>query len=322
MVTQTADLKKRFYQQHLLSTEYITSGELTAFYDFIESFKLEEKLGCLRGQIALNLFFESSTRTRMSFASAFQRLGGSIIEMGSENLTSIKKGESLEDMSKVISSYGDIMILRHPEERAVECFAKTASIPVINAGNGIGEHPTQALLDIYTIQKECRRVSLDYLTICLVGDLKYGRTVHSLIKLLANYKAVQFYFVSPSELKMPADLTAMLKLRGHTVIETDKLETSVQTVEVIYMTRIQQERFSSQQDFLICAEAYSLNQAFYERYCKQEPILLHPLPRNSSLSQKEFDSTLENHPKLAVFRQAHYGVLVRMALLSLILKGN
>lgn len=313
---------------HFLSVEQITTFDtLELIYTLakrLETLLTQKKLpAVLSGFILLNLFFEPSTRTRLSFAAAFNRLGGSTLDVTEPASTSLVKGESLYDTSRVMSAYADIIVLRHPQALALAEFAEASQVPVINGGNGIGEHPTQALLDIYTILKELAvdKISrLKALTICMVGDLKQGRTVHSLSKLLSLLgNKVTFKLVAPAALQMPADVIAVLQKNLSTVIETTDLCSGVANADVVYMTRIQQERFTSAAEGARHAGSYAIDKAFFEQYCHKNTVLMHPLPRDSRLATPEINADLNQHPNLAIFRQVQNGITVRMALLCLLL---
>ncbi len=274
----------------------------------------------LEGAILNNLFFEPSTRTRVSFGAAFNLLGGYVREtVGAEN-SSLSKGESLFDTARVISGYSDVIAMRHPKMHSVEEFAKGSSVPVLNGGDGANEHPTQALLDLFTIQSEMARFDkgLDNLNITLMGDLKHGRTVHSLSKLLSLYNNVKITMVSPKALQMPESVISTLSNAGHEVILTDSIGGNL-ACDVIYQTRIQQERFASKDEANLYRGHFSLNKEIYEEYCKEHTVIMHPLPRDSRPEANELDDDLNDLDNLAIFRQAQNGVLVRMALFALTL---
>jgi aspartate carbamoyltransferase catalytic subunit len=274
----------------------------------------------LEGAILNNLFFEPSTRTRVSFGAAFNLLGGYVREtVGAEN-SSLSKGESLFDTAQVISGYSDVIAMRHPKMHSVEEFSKGSSVPVINGGDGANEHPTQALLDLFTIESEMKRYGkgLDGLNIVLMGDLKHGRTVHSLSKLLSLYNKIKITLVSPKALKMPDSVVSALTNAGHQVIITDELAGNL-ACDVIYQTRIQQERFASRDEADLYRGHFSLNKAVYQQYCKDHTVIMHPLPRDSRPEANELDTDLNDLENLAIFRQAQNGVLVRMALFALTL---
>ncbi|WP_372864530.1 aspartate carbamoyltransferase [Spongiibacter sp.] len=276
----------------------------------------------LDGAILGNMFFEPSTRTRVSFGCAFNLLGGEVRETTGFESSAIAKGESLYDTARVLSGYSDVIVMRHPASGSVAEFAAASRVPVINGGDGANEHPSQALLDLYTIRKELRhqgRSDLDGLRIAMIGDLKYGRTVHSLCKLLSLYRNVHVVLISPDELRMPGDIVDTLRSAGHTVTESDVLEGSLAKVDIAYSTRIQEERFASKADADLYRGRYRLNQAIYTRYCEPNTVIMHPLPRDSRQEANELDNDLNDNPNLAIFRQADNGVLVRMALFALML---
>ncbi|RUO27952.1 aspartate carbamoyltransferase [Aliidiomarina sedimenti] len=274
----------------------------------------------LDGAILGNLFFEPSTRTRVSFGTAFNLLGGEVRETTGMESSAIAKGESLYDTARVLSSYSDIIAMRHPKAGSVAEFADGSRVPVINGGDGANEHPTQALLDLYTIQKELlhNQLTVDGMHICMVGDLKYGRTVHSLSKLLSMYKNVRFTLISPRELSMPDDILSILDSAGHRVTVTEKIEGSLDA-DIVYQTRIQQERFANLQDADQYRGKFRLNHEIYTRHYKPNTVIMHPLPRDSRAEANELDNDLNQNPNLAIFRQADNGVLIRMALFALTL---
>ncbi|MCH2058668.1 MAG: aspartate carbamoyltransferase [Thalassotalea sp.] len=280
----------------------------------------QKRCHVLDGAILNNLFFEPSTRTRVSFGTAFNLLGGFVRETVGEENSSLSKGESLYDTAQVISGYSDVIAMRHPKMHSVAEFAEGSSVPVINGGDGANEHPTQALLDLFTIQSEMSRFDkgLDNLDIVLMGDLKHGRTVHSLSKLLSLYKNVKVTMVSPNALQMPDSVLSTLDNAGHQVVVTDKIAGSL-ACDVIYQTRIQQERFESKEEADLYRGHFSLNKQVYQQYCKNHTVIMHPLPRDSRPEANELDTDLNELENLAIFRQAQNGVLVRMALFALTL---
>jgi aspartate carbamoyltransferase catalytic subunit len=255
-------------------------------------------------------FFEPSTRTRLSFESAMLRLGGQVSSIQYGRSSSSEKGESLQDMGRILSGYADIVAMRHPDNGSVAEFASTASVPVINAGDGANQHPTQALLDLYTILVE--KGTLDGLTIGFIGDLKYGRTVHSLISLLQHYR-VNFWFISHPLLALPDAIKGSLAERGHSFKEAGELGKALPQLDVLYATRVQKERFANEEEYEQSNRNYQLNRNTLQR-SKPELILLHPLPR-----LQEIDTELDSDPRARYFRQAQNGVYVRMALLALLL---
>lgn len=280
----------------------------------------QKRTRVLDGAILGNLFFEPSTRTRVSFGTAFNLLGGEVRETTGMESSAIAKGESLYDTARVLSSYSDIIAMRHPKAGSVAEFAEGSRVPVINGGDGANEHPTQALLDLYTIQKELlhNQLSIDGMHICMVGDLKYGRTVHSLSKLLSMYKNVHFTLIAPPELSMPEDILNLLDSAGHRVSVSEQIEGSLDA-DIVYQTRIQQERFANLQDADQYRGKFRLNHEIYTRHYKPNTVIMHPLPRDSRAEANELDNDLNQNPNLAIFRQADNGVLIRMALFALTL---
>ena len=276
---------------------------------FEKELKKKDSLTLLRGKILATLFFEPSTRTRLSFEAAMQRLGGGVIGLGSVESSSVAKGETLADTVRTVSQYADAIVIRHPRTGSAKEAADAVPIPVINAGDGTGQHPTQALLDIYTIKKELG--SLKNLTVSMVGDLKYGRTVHALSELLSLFQA-RLYFVSPSALRMPEEITSGLRAKGIEVIETEDMLKAASESNLIYMTRIQKERFVDLSEYEKVKGSYVLDKVFLDRL-KKKMTILHPLPRVDEIS-----TDVDDYPGAAYFRQMRNGVFVRMALLAMI----
>ena len=275
----------------------------------------------LDGAILGSMFFEPSTRTRISFGSAFNLLGGEVRETTGFESTAIAKGESLFDTARVLSGYSDVIAMRHPAEGSVAEFAQGSRVPVINGGDGANAHPTQALLDLFTIRSELagRGRSLDTLRIAMVGDLRYGRTVHSLSRLLQLFGDVKIHLVAPPELKMPAAIVEELAASGHEVLETDSLEAGIADVDIVYSTRLQEERFASRAEADLYRGRFRMNQSIYTAHCEPNTVIMHPLPRDSREGAQELDVDLNDNPNLAIFRQSDNGVVVRMALFALIL---
>jgi aspartate carbamoyltransferase catalytic subunit len=263
----------------------------------------------LKGRIMATLFFEPSTRTRLSFEAAMYKLGGSVIGFSEPEISSIRKGENLADTIRVVENYADVIVLRHPFEGAARFAAEYASVPVINAGSGAEEHPTQALLDLYTILKEKGRI--DGLTIALMGDLRYGRTVHSLAYALSLYN-VKLLLVSPELLRIRREVLEDIKNRVN-VYEHTNIEDVLPEVDVLYVTRIQKERFPDLAEYAKVKGSYKLDLKVL-RKAKSDLIILHPLPRVDEISV-EVDST----PFAKYFQQVKNGLVTRMALLALIL---
>jgi len=275
----------------------------------------------LDGAILGSMFFEPSTRTRVSFGSAFNLLGGEVRETTGFENSAIAKGESLYDTARVLSGYSDVIAMRHPAEGSVGEFAAASRVPVINGGDGSNEHPSQALLDLYTIESEMAASgrSIDQLRIAMVGDLRYGRTVHSLCRLLCLFDGLQVVLVSPDELRMPGEIVEAMRVAGLEVLESEVLEASIAHVDIVYSTRIQEERFSSQEEADLYRGRFRLNQSIYTHHCEPNTVIMHPLPRDSRDNARELDEDLNDNPNLAIFRQTDNGVLVRMALFALIL---
>ncbi len=314
-----------FAGSHILSVDQFERGDIERIFEVADRMepyahrRLVTKV--LDGAILGSMFFEPSTRTRVSFGCAFNLLGGEVRETTGFEMSAIAKGESLYDTARVLSGYSDVIAMRHPAEGSVAEFAAASRVPVINGGDGANEHPSQALLDLYTINRELqgRGGSLDGLRIAMVGDLRFGRTVHSLCRLLGLFNKVQIHLVSPSELRMPEEIVEVLRQAGHLVEETDVLEASIANVDIVYSTRIQEERFASQEEADIYRGRFRLNQQIYTANCEPNTVIMHPLPRDSRESAQELADDLNDNPNLAIFRQTDNGVLVRMALFALIL---
>ena len=314
-----------FSGNHILSIDQFDRSDIEKLFsvaDKLEPFASKQKITrVLEGAILGNMFFEPSTRTRISFGASFNLLGGNVREITEVGSSSLAKGESLADTAQVLSGYSDIIVMRHPENDSVKRFAEASRVPVINGGDGSNEHPSQALLDLYTIQKELsqNKKSLDNLRIALVGDLKYGRAVHSLCKILSKYDDVKMNLISPEELKLPKDLLNQIKDSGVSVDETENLEKGISGVDIIYVTRVQEERFRDKNDANKYRGLLSLNQSIYTANCEPNTVIMHPLPRDSRSDANELDSDLYENPNLAIFRQADNGVVIRMAMFSLVL---
>lgn len=276
---------------------------------FERELKKKDSLSLLKGKILATLFFEPSTRTRLSFETAMQRLGGGVISMASAESSSAAKGETIADTVRTVSQYADVIVIRHPRIGSVKEAADASPIPVINAGDGAGQHPTQALLDIYTIYKELG--SLENLTVSMVGDLKYGRTVHALVELLSLFQS-RLYFVSPTTLRMPGEITSDLRQRGIELEETEDFIKAAAESDIIYMTRIQKERFGDLSEYEKVKGQFIINEDFLKRL-KKKITILHPLPRVD-----EINPEVDIYPGAAYFRQVRNGVFVRMALLAMI----
>ena len=314
-----------FRGTHIISVKQFERNDVERVFevaDSMEPFAHRNQISkVLEGAILGNMFFEPSTRTRVSFGCAFNLLGGHVRETTDVETSSIVKGESLYDTARVISGYSDVIVMRHPQTGSVAEFSKASRVPVINGGDGANEHPSQALLDLYTIKKELDSNSrqIDGMSIAMVGDLKHGRTVHSLSQLLYLYDNIKFTLISPAELKMPGGIVGSLKNAGHTVTETEDMESGLNDNDTIYLTRIQEERFNTKLEADIYRGRFRLNQAIYTRNCQPNTVIMHPLPRDSREEANELDHDLNQHPNLAIFRQTDNGVLIRMALFALVL---
>ena len=290
------------------------TGQLLDLADDIEHHLSEYSHVC-DGKKLATLFYEPSTRTRLSFEAAMLNLGGSVLGFSSANSSSASKGESVADTIRVISCYADICAMRHPKEGAPMVAASKSSIPVINAGDGGHQHPTQTLTDLMTIRE--LRGSLDNFTIGLCGDLKFGRTVHSLINSLVRYKNVKFVLISPKELRIPDYIRDdVLKANQAEFIEMENLEDAMPELNILYMTRVQRERFFSEDEYLRMKDFYILDKSKMA-LAKEDMYVLHPLPRVNEISVD-----IDDDPRAAYFKQVQFGVYVRMALIMTLLGLN
>lgn len=284
--------------------QYLRILELAAEFEKNPNQKL------LNDHVVASLFFEPSTRTRLSFETAANRLGARVVGFSDSGSTSVKKGETLKDTIIMVSGYADIIVMRHPREGAARWASEVSSVPVVNAGDGANQHPTQCLLDLYSIMQTQGR--LDNLQIALVGDLKYGRTVHSLVQAMCNFNTT-FHLVSPEELKLPSSVKMHIKNRKLEYKQYTELSDVIPAADIIYMTRIQKERFSDPMEYEKVKNSYVLNKSMLDN-CKPNMKILHPLPRVNEISE-DVDST----PQAFYFKQAENGVYVRQALLAAIL---
>jgi len=278
--------------------------------DFRRRLQDRPSLDLLHGYLLAALFFEPSTRTRLSFETAMHRLGGDVIGFSSAESSSTSKGETLADTIRTVDQYADIIAMRHPRIGSAQEAADVAEAPVLNGGDGAGQHPTQALLDLYTIRDECGAV--DGKTIVLCGDLKNGRTVHAGVELYKHY-GCKLILVAPDQLRMPADIVTQLRGHGMQVEETPSLETALAGADVLYMTRIQKERFADQSEYEQLKGSYILTREMVERICPKLTVL-HPLPRVN-----EITTDVDALPNAAYFRQVQNGVYIRMALIALVM---
>ena len=312
--------------KHILSVKAFKRTQVERIFEVASQMlpyaRREKSNHVLAGAILGSMFFEPSTRTRISFGCAFNLLGGQVSETTGFEQSSMAKGESLYDTARVLSGYSDVIVMRHPEIGSVERFAKASRVPVINGGDGSNEHPTQALLDLYTIECELKRTggSLDQLRIALIGDLKYGRAVHSLCQLLCLYKSPHIALISPADLRLPKVLVESLRASGAHVVESkgSDMKKYISDVDIIYATRIQTERFESPDEADQYRALYHLNADIYTRHCQPNTVIMHSMPRDSSFGTSDLNEDLNEHPNLAIFRQTDNGVLIRMALFALI----
>lgn len=314
-----------FIGSHILSVSQFKREDVDTVFDVADMMipyaHRERITRVLEGAILGNMFFEPSTRTRVSFGCAWNLLGGDVRETTEIRASAIAKGESFYDTARVLSGYSDVIVMRHQSEGSVEEFATASRVPVINGGDGSNEHPSQALLDLYTIRKEMqgRDQGIDNLRIALIGDLRFGRAVHSLCRLLALYDNIHFSLVSPPELRLPEKYIHELRALGHTVIESSELQEGITQTDILYVTRTQEERFASPEEAAKYKGLFRLNQSIYTEYCEPNTVIMHPLPRDSREDARELDEDLNENPNLAIFRQTDNGVVIRMALFALIL---
>jgi aspartate carbamoyltransferase catalytic subunit len=277
--------------------------------DLREQLRVSHSLDLLKGYVMGTLFFEPSTRTRLSFETAMHRLGGAVVGFASAGSSSAAKGESLADTIRTVDQYVDVIAMRHPRIGSAHEAAEVATAPVINGGDGAGQHPTQALLDLFTIQSE--RGQIDGNTLVLCGDLKFGRTVHAGVELYKHYDC-KLILVAPDQLRMPPEITARLRDLGVDLEETSDLEAALELADVLYMTRIQKERFEDAAQYERLKGSYVLTREMIERICPDVTVM-HPLPRVD-----EITTDVDNMPNAAYFRQAGNGVFIRMALIALV----
>ncbi|MBU6338898.1 MAG: aspartate carbamoyltransferase [Rickettsiales bacterium] len=302
---------------HLLNASQIKESDIKQLITLAEKFRKESKkktspnTNC-NNKILATLFFEPSTRTRFSFESAMLRLDGKIISLEQGESSSIKKGESLSDMGRIMSNYADIITIRHDKIDSAAEFAKYATVPVINAGDGANQHPTQSLVDLYTIF--CEKKKLNNLKIGILGDLKYSRTVHSLLELMSRYKGNEFNLISHAELALDEKKKKDFLKNGCKIKETSDLESAMKDLDILYVTRVQEERFVNKKEFEKVKNVFHINKKILNK-AKKDLIIMHPLPRVN-----EIDEEVDKLPYAKYFAQANYGVYIRMALLALMVK--
>jgi aspartate carbamoyltransferase len=309
----------------MINVLHITKEQILYYISKAEYFK-QENTNCdaLKNKTLINIFFEPSTRTSCSFQKAMINLGGNVINI-TEKYSSVEKGESFEDTIKTISNYGDIIVLRHPKKGSAEIASNVATIPVINAGDGNGEHPTQALLDIFTIKTELIKYDLDIcsldrteIVVTFMGDLKNSRTIHSLIHVLCLFPKISFIYINPTGLEMPQEINNKLSSLNISFVKGDTLENALKTTDILYVTRIQKERFESEEEYnaIMLENNYIINKNILQ-YAKQNMIIIHPLPRLN-----EIDVDVDKDSRAVYFKQVQNGIYMRMAILHSILNDK
>jgi aspartate carbamoyltransferase catalytic subunit len=307
--------------RHLLSvTQFSRDGVESLFRlaDVMQPIAKRRKITrVLEGAVLANLFFEASTRTRVSFGAAFCRLGGSVCDTTGFTFSSMAKGESIADTSRVVSGYADAIVVRHPEKGSVLEFAQATNIPIINGGDGAGEHPTQALLDLYTIQREFSRLGklVDGSHVAMIGDLRNGRTVHSLMQLLSLYHGLKFSLISPPTLSMPNEIIEISSRNDHVVEIFNSPNQALAQADVIYATRIQRERMDGE-EIEGLDQSYVINTAKIKAHCRPDVLIMHPLPRDSRPGAIDLSCDLDDDHRLAIFRQTDNGIPIRMAIFA------
>ncbi|MGK0465329.1 aspartate carbamoyltransferase [Clostridium sp.] len=300
--------------RHLIEPMDFTLLELEEIFDYADEIIKEPANFSHKcdGKILATLFYEPSTRTRLSFEAAMLRLGGSVLGFSEAKSSSASKGESVADTIRTVECYADIAAMRHPKEGAPKVASMQSKMPVINAGDGGHQHPTQTLTDLLTIREI--KGTLSNLTIGICGDLMFGRTVHSLIKAMSRYENIKFVLISPKELEVPSYIkTEVLEKNNIEYVETQKLEDVIGDLDILYMTRVQKERFFNEEDYIRLKDIYILNKEKMKK-AKSDVIILHPLPRVNEIAVE-----LDNDPRACYFRQAKYGMYVRMALIAKLL---
>ena len=309
-----SNLESGFFGKNIISVSQFSRENLAYIFEVADEMKaVINRVGStdlLKGHVLACVFYEPSTRTSSSFIAAMSRLGGSVIPINEVRYSSVTKGESLPDTIRTLESYADVIVLRHPDVGASEVAAEYACKPIINAGDGVGEHPTQALLDLYTIRSELG--TIDELHVAMVGDLRYGRTVHSLARLLCLYD-VQMTFVSPETLRLPLDVMNEVRDQDQPVRETYDVHDIITDVDVLYVTRVQRERFADQAQYDAVKDYYVITADLMEQ-AKERMVVMHPLPRVNEISY-----AIDDDPRAAYFRQMENGMYIRMALLATVL---
>ena len=301
--------------RHIIDLCDLTEKEFSDLYKLVSNIidRPEGYVDACRGKVLGSLFYEPSTRTNLSFSTAMMRLGGSVVGFSDPNATSASKGETLKDTINMVSSYADMIVMRNPREGAAKVASMYSSVPVINAGDGGHQHPTQTLTDLMTIRSLKGR--LNNLTVGLCGDLKFGRTVHSLINALSRYTGIRFVLISPPELRVPDYIIEdTLNAKGIEYKEVENLDEAMPELDILYMTRVQRERFFNEEDYIRMKDCYILDKKKME-LARDDMFVLHPLPRVNEISVE-----VDNDPRAAYFKQVQYGVYVRMALIMTLLE--
>ncbi len=308
------NLNSGFYGKDIISVRQFSRQDLIHIFGVADEMRaIVKRVGStdlLKGHVLASLFYEPSTRTSSSFIAAMSRLGGSVIPINEVRYSSVTKGESLPDTIRTLESYADVIVLRHPEVGASQVAAEYARKPIINAGDGVGEHPTQALLDLYTIVSELG--TIDGLHVAMVGDLRYGRTVHSLARLLSLYD-VEMSFVSPDILNLPDEVLSYVQEANRPTYQTNNVHDVIDKVDVLYVTRVQRERFADQAAYEAVKDYYVITPELMGK-AKEHMVVMHPLPRVNEISY-----AIDNDPRAAYFRQMENGMYIRMALLAAVL---
>ena len=306
--------------RHLLSVQQLDSGLLSQIFELAE---LVDPIAAgtvrctvLDGAVLGSLFFEPSTRTRRCFVAAFVGGGGVVTTTTGFTFSSMPKGESIHDTSRVVSGYSDVMVVRHPDKGSVAEFAEASVVPVINAGDGDGEHPSQALLDLYTLTREleARGKTIDGATVAIVGDLKYGRTVHSLMKLLTLASGITFRLFSPPSLELPLEIENYVAERGHRIIECDSAGDAVSGADAVYATRVQRERMTEEVLATANVSGNLLNRQILHDAGSEDIVIMHPLPRDSRHDSFDLSADVDDLPGLSIFHQTDNGLRIRMAI--------
>lgn len=299
--------------RHLLEPTDFTREELEELFRLADDIIADQSryMNCCRGKLLASLFYEPSTRTKFSFDSAMYRLGGQVIGFSDPNTSSVAKGESLADTTITVSNYVDIIVVRHPREGTAKLMSKVSGVPIINAGDGGHQHPTQTLTDLLTIRHYKGR--FDNLKIGVCGDLMFGRTIHSLVKAMSRYDGVEFVFISPEELKMPKYIKDELNIKQIPYSETNDLEKSINDLDILYMSRVQRERFVNEEEYLRLKDYFILTK---DKLCnaRKDLIVMHPLPRVNEIS-----TDVDSDERAVYFNQAKFGMYVRMALIMKLL---